>query len=119
MHAAAAVGKFVLMLHLGLCLRLSFHVGLCLHLSLSLNMGLISPHLSLLPLLLLPEFLHELVIGAGTAVRSRRGHRRLRVLRGSSRLYLGARLTLCRPGRLKVVKMVEWRDLHRCHCRVP
>ena len=91
---------------------------LCL--SLSLRLDLIG--LDALLLLLLPgEFLHELVTGAGTAVRTKWGHRRLRVQRGSLRLYLDAKLTLClgRPGLLKVVKMVGLRDLHLCHCRAP
>jgi hypothetical protein len=117
----AADDKLVLTRPVGLCLRLSFRAGLCLRLCLSLSLGLdlISPHLGLL---LLPVLLHEWVIDAGTAVRTKWGHRRLRVQRGSLRLYLGARLTLClgRPGMLlKVVKMVEWWDPHLCHCRAP
>ena len=115
----AAVGKLVPRRPVGLCLRLSFRAGLCMRLclSLSLDLGLIGPHF-----LLLPVLLYELVIGAGTAVRTKRGHRRLRVQRDSLRLYLGASRTLClgRPGMLlKVVKRVEWLDPHLCHCRAP
>lgn len=112
--AGAELVLLLLLLRLcvGSCLRLSFHAGLLLRLSLSL--GLNSPQL------LLSEALHVLVVtDAGTAVRTRWGHRRLRVPRGSLMLYWGARLSLRRPGLLKGVKMVELLDRHRCHCRVP
>jgi hypothetical protein len=91
-----------------------------LRLSLSLSLGLGLKGLDFL-LLLPAEFLYELAIGTGTAVRTQWGHRRLRVQRGSLRLYLDAKLTLClgRPGMLKLVKMVGLRDLHLCHCRAP
>jgi hypothetical protein len=107
----------VLRLSVGSCLRLSFRAGLLLCSRLSL--GLKSPSLCLL----LPEALHVLVVtDAGSAVRTRWGHRRLRVLRGSLMLYWAARLNLGlgrRPGLLKGVKMVELWDRHRCRCRVP
>jgi hypothetical protein len=94
-------------------------VGLRLHSCLNLlRLGL----KGLDVLMMLPvELLCERVTGAGTAVRTRRGHRRLRVQRGSLRRYLDAKwsLRLGDPGLLKVVKRVERRDLHRCHCRVP
>jgi hypothetical protein len=117
--AAVVVGKLVLR-RVGLCLRLSFRAGLCLRLRLSLSLSL-GLGLKGLDFLLPAEFLYELAIGACTAVRTQRGHRRLRVQRGSLRLYLDAKLTLClgRPGLLKVVKMVGLRDLHLCHCRAP
>jgi hypothetical protein len=104
----------LLLLSVGSCLRLSFRVGLLLRLSLS--SGLKSPHLLRL---LRPEALHVLVTDAGSAVRTGGRHRRLRVPRGTLMLYWGARLSLCRPGLLKGVKMVELMDRHRCHCRVP
>ena len=104
----AAVGKVVLGRPVGLlCLRLSFRAGLRLRLCLNLCLGLIGPDLGLL--LLPAELLHERVTVAGTTVRTKWGHRRLRVQRGSLRLCLGARWTLClgRPGMLLiVVKMV-------------
>jgi hypothetical protein len=81
----------------GLCLRLSFHAGLCLRLCLSLSLGLDleCPDMGLLLLLLsAAQILNELVTAAGTTVRTERGHRRLRVQRGSLMLYLGARWTL-------------------------
>jgi hypothetical protein len=109
----------LLRLGVGSCLRLSFRAGLLLRSRLSLCLlGLKSPPLCLL----LPEALHVLVTDAGSAVRTGWEHRRLRVLRGSLMLYWGARWSLGlrrRPGLLKGVKMVELRDRHRCHCRVP
>ena len=101
-------------------MRLSFRAGLRLGLCLNLlRLGL--KGLDILMLLLPAELLCERVTGAGTAVRTRWGHRRLRVQRGSLRRYLDAKWNLClgRPGLLKVVKRVERRDLHLCHCRVP
>jgi hypothetical protein len=75
-------------------LRLSFRAGLCLRLCLSLSLRL--DLIGLDALLLLPgKFLHELVIGAGTAVRTKWGHRRLRVQRDSLRLYWDAMWSLC------------------------
>jgi hypothetical protein len=65
---------------------------LCL--SLSLRLDLIGLDALLLLLLLPGEFLHELVTGAGTAVRTKWGHRRLRVQRDSLRLYWDAMRTL-------------------------
>jgi hypothetical protein len=62
----------------GLCLRLSFRAGLRLRLCLSLLcLGLIHRGLLLLPAVLL----HEGVTVAGTAIRAKWEHRRLRVQR--------------------------------------